>query len=84
MAEGCWMCNPAPRCPRRNSSPSGSERTRTFRAGTPQPVFENADLGGHALGRSYDVSPDGLRFLLTIATGTGKKSGTACRCCLSR
>jgi serine/threonine protein kinase len=36
-----------------------------FRAGTPQRLFENADLE-IAWGRSYDVAPDG-RFLLTLS-----------------
>ena len=37
----------------------------TFVAGTPEPVFESADLR-IAWGRSYDVAPDGRRFLLTL------------------
>jgi serine/threonine-protein kinase len=39
--------------------------TPTFQAGTPEPVFENAYLGT-AWGRSYDVAPDGRRFLLPL------------------
>ena len=39
--------------------------TPAFRAGTPEPVFENAYLGT-GWGRSYDVAPDGRRFLLTF------------------
>ena len=39
--------------------------TPAFLAGTPEAVFENPDL---AIGwaRSYDVAPDGRRFLLTL------------------
>jgi len=36
-----------------------------FQAGTPEAVFENVDLKV-AWGRSYDVAPDGRRFLLTL------------------
>jgi eukaryotic-like serine/threonine-protein kinase len=36
-----------------------------FQAGTPETVFENADLNT-AWGRSYDVAPDGRRFLLAL------------------
>jgi Tol biopolymer transport system component len=36
-----------------------------FRAGTPQALFESADLNT-AWGRSYDVASDGRRFLLTL------------------
>ena len=36
-----------------------------FRAGTPERVFENASLRT-AWGRSYDVAPDGRRFLLAL------------------
>jgi serine/threonine-protein kinase len=37
--------------------------TPTFQAGTPVPVFENSHLA-IGWGRSYDVAPDGRRFLL--------------------
>jgi serine/threonine-protein kinase len=37
----------------------------TFQAGTPEPVFENSHLAT-GWGRSYDVAPDGRRFLLTF------------------
>jgi hypothetical protein len=37
-----------------------------FVAGTPQVVFESPDLLT-AWGRSYDVAPDGQRFLLTLS-----------------
>jgi hypothetical protein len=37
----------------------------TFRAGTPERVFERVDLAS-AWGRSYDVAPDGRRFLITL------------------
>jgi serine/threonine-protein kinase len=36
-----------------------------FLAGTPEAVFENPDLQTN-WGRSYDVAPDGRRFLLTL------------------
>ena len=39
--------------------------TPAFKAGTPEPVFENAYLET-GWGRSYDVAPDGRRFLLTF------------------
>jgi Tol biopolymer transport system component len=39
--------------------------TPTFQAGTPEPVFENANLGT-GWGRSYDVASDGRRFLLAL------------------
>jgi Tol biopolymer transport system component len=39
--------------------------TPAFQAGTPEPVFENAYLWT-GWGRSYDVAPDGRRFLLTF------------------
>jgi Tol biopolymer transport system component len=38
--------------------------TPTFRAGTPEPLFENPYLR-IGWGRSYDVAPDGRRYLLT-------------------
>jgi len=37
-----------------------------FLAGTPEKVFESVDLRT-AWGRSYDVAPDGQRFLLTLS-----------------
>jgi hypothetical protein len=37
-----------------------------FLAGTPEALFESNDLRT-AWGRSYDVAPDGRRFLLTIS-----------------
>ncbi|HKW01085.1 MAG TPA: protein kinase [Vicinamibacterales bacterium] len=40
--------------------------TPVFSAGTPEALFENTNLRT-AWGRSYDVAPDGRRFLLTIA-----------------
>jgi serine/threonine-protein kinase len=39
--------------------------TPSFSAGTPEAVFENRDLA-IAWGRSYDVAPDGRRFLLAL------------------
>jgi serine/threonine-protein kinase len=39
--------------------------TPTFQAGTPEPIFENANLAT-GWGRSYDVAPDGRRFLLLL------------------
>jgi hypothetical protein len=43
------------------------ETTPAFRAGTPTAMFESADLNV-AWGRSYDVAPDGQRFLLAAST----------------
>ena len=40
----------------------------TFSAGTPAKVFDTRYFTG--LGRSYDVSPDGQRFLMIKASGT--------------
>jgi serine/threonine-protein kinase len=37
-----------------------------FQAGTPEPMFENTDLRSN-WGRSYDVAPDGQRFLLPLS-----------------
>lgn len=37
----------------------------TFQAGTPEPLFANAFLRT-GWGRTYDVAPDGRRFLLTF------------------
>jgi hypothetical protein len=37
----------------------------TFQAGTPEPVFENPYLAT-GWGRTYDVAPDGRRFLLAF------------------
>lgn len=36
-----------------------------FQAGVPQRLFEHVDLA-IAWGRSYDVSPDGQRFLIAL------------------
>ncbi len=36
-----------------------------FLAGTPETLFESGDLRS-AWGRSYDVAPDGRRFLITL------------------
>ena len=36
-----------------------------FVAGTPETLFERVDLQG-AWRRSYDVAPDGQRFLITV------------------
>jgi serine/threonine-protein kinase len=47
-----------------------------FRAGTPTPLFANADLAT-AWGRSYDVSLDGAKFLMTLsATPVEKPAAT--------
>jgi eukaryotic-like serine/threonine-protein kinase len=47
-----------------------------FRAGTPTPLFANADLAT-AWGRSYDVSLDGSKFLMTLsATPVEKPAST--------
>ena len=45
-------------------------------AGTPETLFENADLGS-AWGRNYDVAPDGRRFLLTVNNGAADESPPA-------
>lgn len=42
--------------------------TPSFSAGTPEAVFEHLDFR-IAWGRSYDVAPDGQRFLLTLDKG---------------
>ena len=39
--------------------------TPTFVAGAPETLFESADLAS-AWGRSYDVAPDGQRFLMAL------------------
>jgi eukaryotic-like serine/threonine-protein kinase len=41
-------------------------RAPTFQAGTPEPMFENADLRTN-WGRNYDVAPDGQRVLLPLS-----------------
>jgi eukaryotic-like serine/threonine-protein kinase len=41
------------------------EATPAFRAGTPEKLFESVDLRS-AWGRSYDVAPDGRRFLIAL------------------
>jgi len=41
------------------------EATPAFRAGTPEKLFESADLRS-AWGRSYDVASDGRRFLMAL------------------
>ena len=38
----------------------------TFSVGAPQTLFKSADLQS-GWGRSYDVAPDGQRFLLTLS-----------------
>jgi serine/threonine-protein kinase len=42
--------------------------TPTFQAGAPRPLFENNTLA-IGWGRSYDVAPDGRRFLITPRNG---------------
>ena len=37
----------------------------TLSAGTPEALFESVDLDSN-WGRSYDVAPDGRRFLITL------------------
>ncbi len=47
----------------------------TFRAGTPIQLFEGRYLAfGAAAGRSYDVSPDGQRFLMIKAGGASDET----------
>lgn len=41
----------------------------TFSAGTPTKLFDTRYFSGGS-GRSYDVSPDGQRFLMVKAAGT--------------
>ena len=41
----------------------------TFTAGNPTKLFEGYFLGGGASGRTYDVSPDGQRFLMIKELG---------------
>jgi eukaryotic-like serine/threonine-protein kinase len=52
------------------------ETTPTFRAGTAEKLFENADLR-IAWGRSYDVSSDGRRFLMPLTTKPPTKPAPA-------
>jgi serine/threonine-protein kinase len=47
------------------------ETTPAFRAGTPETLFESADLRC-AWGRCYDVAPDGRRFLMTLDKAAAK------------
>lgn len=47
-----------------------------FRAGTPNVVFENPALR-IPWGRSYDVAPDGRRFLLTLTNDAPTKPAPA-------
>jgi hypothetical protein len=43
----------------------------TWNAGTPMKLFEGSHVfGAGTLGRTYDVSPDGQRFLMIKAPGT--------------
>jgi len=47
----------------------------TFRAGNPTRLFEGPyTLGTAPSGRTYDVSPDGERFLMIKATGASDKT----------
>ena len=46
-----------------------------FRAGTPEKLFESVDLRT-AWGRSYDVAPDGRRFLITLNKERANESAT--------
>jgi serine/threonine-protein kinase len=43
----------------------------TWNAGTPTTLFERRYVTGGTLLRTYDVSPDGRRFLMVKALGTG-------------
>jgi hypothetical protein len=43
-----------------------------FLAGTPELLFESSDLWA-AWSRSYDVAPDGKRFLMTVNKEPGTK-----------
>ena len=42
----------------------------TWRAGTPAKLFERRYYTGGTIGRAYDVSPDGQRFLMIQGPGT--------------
>ena len=42
----------------------------TWNAGTPMKLLEGRYVTGGTFGRMYDVSPDGLRFLMLKAPGT--------------
>jgi serine/threonine-protein kinase len=46
------------------------ESSPTFRAGTPQKLFEGLYFA-QLLGRTYDVAPDGQRFLMSKSTSAG-------------
>lgn len=41
----------------------------SFVAGSPQPLFETSSYWLGAAGRTYDVSPDGKRFLMIKQSG---------------
>jgi hypothetical protein len=42
----------------------------TWNAGTPMKLLEGRYVTGGTLGRMYDVSPDGQRFLMIKSPGT--------------
>ena len=46
-----------------------------WRSSTPVKLFDRA-IRGIAVGRGYDVSPDGQRFLLIRAAGTEQAGGS--------
>jgi hypothetical protein len=46
-------------------------RGTTWNAGTPTTLLEARYVTGGTLLRNYDVSPDGQRFLMVKAPGTG-------------
>jgi len=52
------------------------EATPAFRAGTPEKLFESVDLRS-AWGRSYDVAPDGRRFVMTLDKAQAKNPAPA-------
>ena len=65
MAANCSMSNERPATDCRNFSLSASARPRNSEAGVPHTVFEHGDLA-IPWARSYDVSPDGQRFLIAL------------------
>ena len=76
MVANCSMCKawvrPAGRQP---SCPSASKTTPAFRRGRPK-SYSKALISRSAWGRSYDVAPDGRRFLMALDKEQAKESGT--------
>ena len=54
------------------------ERGATWTAGNPTKLFDGQYFGeGAFLGRAYDVSPDGQRFLMIKPVGGSDQAATA-------